>query len=492
MRRKNWLASTGLRSVKDLARDDQGTVFVYFTVLAAVLFGLAGLSVDMGRLVSTNTQAKSAADASALAAATAMAAAVRASGADPSNPQPVIAAVWQAAQQGVTNRQNFATVTNGGSTTTGGTVQITNVRLLTSLPELNGGSSSASVDAYVTGDPWKAHFVEVTTETLTQTNFFMAAVGGTPTANTQARAVAGFNQVVCNIIPLWICNPAEANGAGSVFTTADWRGREALVKSDSTWAPGNFGLLDGPYGQGAKEVAETLAMVAPNTCFKSGGVDLRPGKANSVRTSLNTRFDIYENPHFGKAEGDPNFRPAVNVTKGRVWTGNGANKCSKFSEPGPPTAMGFPRDPDLSTSNRFGNGQWDCAQYWSVNHTGTPPAGCTATSTMTRYEMYRYEIQNNKIPNNSAKGGENGNPTCYKGATPPSDTPDRRIIYFAILNCLQHSLNGNQSNVPVAAFGKGFLPEKVQSDDDFVFEIIDVVRPGADDGVLHEIVQLYR
>lgn len=479
---------SGSRSKAELVRDDRGSVMILFAVLASALVGIVGLSLDLGRLYTTNTQAKSAADASALAAATVLAAALRAPGADPSSPQPVIDAVWQAAQQGVRNRHNFATVNSGGSTSTGGTVQITNVRLLTSLPELNGGSSEAAVDAYVTTNPWQAHFVEVTTQTLSQDNLFIPVLGGSQTSTTQARAIAGYIQVMCNIPPVWICNPAEVDGAGTPFTTEDWRGRQILLRSaapGAAWSPGNFGLLDAPYGQSVPAVTRAMASAAPEACFQSRGVDLRPGQANPVVDGLNTRFDIYGSPHLSKS--DPNYRPALNVAKGYKFNNpscntNGANATT------PTPNEQLPRDASFGASGRLGNGVWNCLTYWNANHPGhTAPAGCTDPSQMTRYELYRYEIDNGLF-------SLNGAPYCYQGATPIPATPDRRVLYFAIVNCSQQGLNGNRDDVPVAAFGKAFLTEPVLAppNDEIVIEVIDVVRPGADDGVLHEIVQLYR
>ncbi|HYH17748.1 MAG TPA: pilus assembly protein TadG-related protein [Azospirillum sp.] len=460
---------------------------ILFAVLVSALVGIVGLSLDLGRLYTTNTQAKSAADASALAAATVLAAALRAPGADPSTPQPVIDAVWQAAQQGVRNRHNFATVSSGGAASTGGTVQITNVRLLTSLPELNGGSSEAAVDAYVTTDPWQAHFVEVTTETLSQDNLFIPVLGGSQTSNTQARAIAGYTQVMCNITPVWICNPAEVDGAGTPFNADDWRGREILLRSaapGSAWSPGNFGLLDGPYGQSVPAVTRAMAMAAPEVCFRSPGVDLRPGEANPVVDGLNTRFDIYGSPHLSR--NDPNYRPALNVAKGFKF--NNPSCTMNGSNPITTTPDKLPRDTSFGANGRLGNGVWDCLTYWNDNHAGhTAPADCTNPSQMTRYELYRHEIDNGLLSTDGA-------PHCYQGATPIPADPDRRMLYFAIINCSQQGLNGNRSDVPVTAFGKAFLTEPVSAppNDEIVIEIVDVVRPGADDGVLHEIVQLYR
>lgn len=506
------------RPLRALARTEDGSVLPYFAVLAAVLVGTVSLSVDVGRMVDTNTEAKSAADAAAISAAAILASAVRTPGQDAAS---IRTAVTNAASTVAVNRQTFGTAAAaGGGTTTGGAVTVSKVRLLTGLPEQNGGSATAPIGAaYETTDPWQARFVEVTTESLTTDHVFAPVLGGAKSSQTSAAAVAGVIQVVCRIPPVWICNPAD-NGstANPIFDGSVWRGREALLKAsgaNASWTPGNFGLLDAPAGQGASAVADLLASAAPNDCFTSQGANLRPGAASSVRTAFNTRFDMYEAPFFnGNAKTDPNYRPAVNVTKGYIQAsaggggngngkgnggggngGGGGNACTLTAST-PPTAMGLPRDKDLTTSNRFGNGQWDCPSYWAVNHPGkTAPANCTNPSKMSRYDMYRYEIDNNLIPNNGA-GRENGNPACYSNAgTPPSDSPDRRVVYFAIVNCSQQALNGNRDNVPVAAFGKAFLPEPVVNkggDDEVVIEFIDVVKVGADDGVLHEIVQLYR
>lgn len=484
------------RPLRALARNEEGSVLPYFAVLAAVLVGAVSLSVDVGRVVDTNTEAKSAADAAAISAAAILASAVRTAGQDAAS---ITAAVQNAASTVAVNRQTFASAAAAGGTTTGGAVKVTKVRLLTGLPEQNGGSASTPIGAaYETADPFQAHFVEVTTEALTTDYLFAPVLGGAKSTQTNAVAVAGVIQVVCRIPPVWICNPNDTGSTTNpIFDGSSWRGREALLKAsgaNASWTPGNFGLLDAPAGQGASAVADLLASAAPNTCFKSQGVNLRPGSASSVRTAINTRFDMYETPNFGgNANKDPNYRPALNVTKGYIPTSG--NACS-VQPSSPPTAMGLPRDSDLSSTNRFGNGQWDCASYWKVNHNGKKaPANCTNPSTMSRYDMYRYEIDNKMIPDNG-KNRENGNPTCYSNPTnPPTDSPDRRVIYFAIVNCSQYALNGNRDNVPVAAFGKAFLPEPVVNkggDDEMVIEFIDVVKVGADDGVLHEIVQLYR
>jgi hypothetical protein len=255
--------------------------------------------------------------------------------------------------------------------------------------------------------------------------------------------------------------------------------------------PGNFGLLDSPTGQGARDIAELLASSNPNSVCVGNTVDLKPGQTQGASTGINTRFDMFDNPFFGAAaaRNNPNYRPARNVTKGLVRT----NPCTYAAPALPNQAMSLPRDPNLSAANRFGNGAWNCAAYWAINHPGVPaPAGCTNPASISRYAIYRHEIAT-AIPNN-APAGEDGNPRCYSGPAAP-EQPDRRVVYFAVINCLEQGpIRGNASGVKVKAFAKAFVTEPVGNppDSDFYLEVIDVVKPGADDGVLHDIVQIYR
>ncbi len=68
------------------------------------------------------------------------------------------------------------------------------------------------------------------------------------------------------------------------------------------------------------------------------------------------------------------------------------------------TTSGLPEDtafPKLGGAE--GNGQWDCADYWAINHPHGPPAatlgtalggacGAPGQTTVSRYQVYRYEI----------------------------------------------------------------------------------------------------
>ena len=113
-----------------------------------------------------------------------------------------------------------------------------------------------------------------------------------------------------------------------------------------------------------------------------------------------------------------------------------------------------------------------------------------------RYEVYRWEIDEGEIPNNSATGGENGNAQCNTNGV--SDTVDRRIIYAAVINCADVGLSGGSDpSVPALTFVKMFMTQPMtkgndDSDDTLFVELVDIVKPGTADEVVHDIVQLYR
>ena len=68
------------------------------------------------------------------------------------------------------------------------------------------------------------------------------------------------------------------------------------------------------------------------------------------------------------------------------------------------TTSGLPEDVSFpSLGGAEGNGQWDCANYWAINHPRGPSAatvgtalggvcGAPAQTSVSRYQVYRYEI----------------------------------------------------------------------------------------------------
>lgn len=486
-----------------LIKDKDGATLVYVSLILTVLFGGVALAIDFSRYYTTDTQAQAAADAAALAAATQL------DGGADSIARATNAAITTPL---VSNSQRFSE--NSSNDTN---VRISSIRFLSGLPASDDTEIDSSFETTV---PRQAEFVEVTTEILTHRNLFLPILGSDETRAVTAKAVAGQESAICRVTPLAICNPNEdILGAGAPFNVQDWRGRQIVVKmagNGASWAPGNFGLLDTPdNSQSSPDLADMLAAVdGANQCF-STQLNTRPGQVASLRSALNTRFDIYENPFFANDDGDPRYAPSPNVTKGRLWqssgngNGGGGNPCANFTEPGAPDAMGLPRDnsfltPGGGSGGRFGNGAWDCQNYFNVNHPGvTPPFTCQNNSTATtRYQVYRWEIDSGSIPGSSTGAQEEGAPICYSGDSSAITTDadfDRRLLHFAVMNCIEHNVSGNESDVPSEAFVRAFMTEPVgdesvpgNNDFDVYLEIVDVLQPGVADGPLREYVEIFR
>jgi hypothetical protein len=142
---------------------------------------------------------------------------------------------------------------------------------------------------------------------------------------------------------------------------------------------------------------------------------------------------------------------------------------------GYPDIMGHPRDichavgleascaagPD--TGGRIGDGVWDRNAYFRVNYGyTTASAWQTATglsSAATRFEVYQWELANppSAVPQGPF-AGTNGYhyPVCRPA--PSADTPDRRRISAALVNCKAENLNG-KADVAVAKWLDLFLVE---------------------------------
>jgi hypothetical protein len=343
-----------------------------------------------------------------------------------------------------------------------------------------------------------------------------AFFGGANTVTTAASAVAGFDQVVCGVTPLYVCNPYETPGMTYDEATEALQhaaanptdqGRLIRLRQYGGNAPSaatDYGFLSSPtLGSDEMSLIDAIAVVRPAACFLQRGVNFRPGLVRSVREGFNVRLDIYEGAMSGKYN-DSNYRPAQNVRKGYVVASGGENQNACATRRGanwpigspPDQVTGLPLDRTWPYFGSMGEGNWDFDTYWQVNHgdSGPPPdlnGGLASNADVpSRYRVYRYEIEQGHVADVSL-GGESGAPACYSGDD-LSGTSDRRILHAAIVNCQSLQLMGEeQFSVPVAAFGKLFLTLPLAiSQTDLYVEMVGLVRPG--DGVSFDVVQLYR
>ncbi len=549
------------RIARCFLKTEGGGVAIYVALVSAVMIGFGALVVDLGRLFTLQTELQNAADAAALAGAAELDgtsdAITRARAAA------TTALVTVSSPTGLLNFQTFA---SGGAGVTFD--PNADIRFLSSLPTTDDDPITAS---HLTTDPRNAFYIEVTA-VARQLDYLLAPVlaarlggdGQGPTSGqADAVAVAGFNSVVCKFPPLMICNPNEVLGAGTPFVPV--QGEIVKLKSSgsgSAWVPGNFGLLECPDGNpGAKCVQQEIADINPNGCF-STLVDPKTGQnMGPIKSGVNVRFDMYQNPGYQNAKNDARYPPAINVNKGKYKSGS---KYKAYEdEATPPVGIPMPTHPCYATSTcadpslggteheRFAppptDDQWSVGgagadTYWEINHLGEDfdawkvcgicPGGGTnidadGDQIVTRYEMYTWEIANALIPVGDTDGdgapppdlddpttvssttGENGNPMTYTGSGPK--TAGRRVIPVAVLNCVEFNIKGGSGGpFPVEAFAKMFLvrPAADSSEADpnctpgggqgnckeaqIYMEMIDILKPGIDDEILHDIIQLYR
>ena len=188
-----------------------------------------------------------------------------------------------------------------------------------------------------------------------------------------------------------------------------------------------------------------------------------PGDKQPAADGLNTRFDIYANG-FRSCRAYP---PDQNVRKGFIPQGN-VNWCNAipFAANWPlsnPVATPLPVDSNMIAADQsfnpavnLGNGTWNCAAYWSIAHSigpgkNSPPAGCTSTATISRYDVYRYELN---FLSDRSTGAEFARPQCN-----PPGAANRRVLTVPIVNCGSSPVPvlNNAERVPVAAYGRFFL-----------------------------------
>ena len=486
----------GTQFVRAFWDDTSGVILPYVTVMLVVIVGLSALALDGARLMSLQTQLQNGADALALAGAAELDrlpdAETRARG---------------AIEHLLANSTLFGSGTNRA-------IAVSKIQFYSRLPSNDATAMSAGVLAT---RPTNARFVSVTVRPVTLLTILPTGLfNGAKTITTSASAVAGFDQVICGVTPIYVCNPYETPRMTYDQATealqhaaANPADQGRLIRlhqydGNARYAAADYGFLTSlTLGSDDASLIDSVAVVRPPACFLQRRVDVRPGVVQSVHEGFNVRFDIYEGSMSDKYK-DSDYRPAQNVRKGYVLVSSAnQNACATRRGANWPIdspadqVMGLPLDRDWPYFGRVGEGNWDSNKYWQVNHGAD--AGPSAmvdgeaegnTDVPSRYRVYRYEIEQGLVGDVSL-GGESGAPACYSGGD-LSAVPDRRILHAAVINCQNlGSLDEPHANVPVAAFGKFFLTLPLaRAQTDLYVEMVGLVRPG--DGVSFDVVQLYR
>jgi hypothetical protein len=350
-----------------------------------------------------------------------------------------------------------------------------------------------------------------------------------------AQAVATYRTAACEVTPLFICNPFEREGGIDNLQVAFAQGRlhgrliRLLPRGNGTAFPGNFGLLSSTVGDattqpGINALRETFATGRNATCYDARVVETQPGRPAAIRTGINVRFDMYE----GSMNGNRNragYEPAANVRRGFVVTSGGANPnwCQAVPTPDPTWARRFPDNAEMlavaGSGATIGNGDWDLASYWSTNHptrAALSPAELASISSFparqpSRYDIYRYEIESATYPNNLVADTSRGDPTrtgpngagtresglplCSNSPVSAAPDRDRRVIFAAIIDCLDNADNAGRSTLPVNSFASIFLVSPMlrggSNDEEngvIDVEIVDITGPGGN-GTLDTFVR---
>lgn len=487
--------------VKQFWDDRDGVILPYVAIMLVVILGLVALAIDASHLMVVQTQVQDAADALALAGAAEL----------DRRPDSIIRAE-AAIHNLVANPVRGAGISR--------VAEVSGIDFLRSLPR---SDDLPVTSANLTDDPTLAAYVQVTVKPVAIGMIFpLSLLPEHSSVGIGAQAVAGYDQIVCNAAPVFVCNPYETASmtyyqATEALLAADQASashsrlvRLARSQSKGGYAAGDFGYLApatgylpasecGPGGEGG--IPQALAASTVKACFRLSGVRVIPSDDQPAMDGLNTRFDLYANG-FRSCRGYP---PDINVRKGYTasydvdWCDNAIP-----ANPGWPMPVGAaaalpvdqnminPGHQSLNAQVSVGSGVWDCATYWSIAHAvgagkNSPPPGCTATATITRYSVYQYELN---FLGDRSLGGEFGGPRCVA-----TGAPDRRIMTAAIVNCGSSpvSVVDYAQGIPVAAFGRFFLTLPATSGDtggNPYAEFLGVVKRS--DPSSEDMVQLYR
>jgi hypothetical protein len=485
--------------VTDLWHDQDGAIIPYLAMMLAVIIGLSALTLDGSRLMNLQTQLQNGADALALAGATEL----------DRRPDSIVRA-----EAAIRNLIANPVVGTGVDQT----VKVSGIDFLRSLP---ASDDLPVTSANLTDDATLAAYVQVTVAPITmQTIFPVSLTAGRLNIALSAQSVAGYDQVVCNISPLSVCNPFETPGMtyyqatqALVAASQNQESQRRLIRlaggefNNRAYGAGSIGYVAPATGYfpasacgpgSAYGMPQALAASRVRACFRLSAVNLLPSEDSPAMDALNTRFDIYANGFYSCRI----YAPDLNVRKGYVAFGN-VNWCNAI--PGgsnwpilDPNVAALPVDANmirpngtLDTSADVGNGSWNCAAYWSDAHyvgpgKGSPPPGCSGAATTSRYQVYNYEM--NFLTDRSL-GGETGAPQC----APPGEI-NRRVISAAIINCgsTPVPMRAEVQGVPVAAFGRFFLvlPANSHSGANPYAEFLGLVKRS--DPSSSDMVQLYR
>ncbi|MFU8835613.1 pilus assembly protein TadG-related protein [Roseovarius autotrophicus] len=516
-------------------KDESGYILVLGLLVMPVFIGFGLLIIDVGRGNNAHADLSAAADAVALAGARELD-----GGTDAIDRARV-------AMAQITNSVAMLSRTEPGQMETlvyadaaGNEFEVV---FLTTIPD----NDTDPIDfSFATADGTQAEYVYVRAQSIDlESNFtrLFSQILNQETVPVAAVAVAtALPEVICDVPPLYICNPFEFDGAGNYvgdeiqnrFAAGDFHARMIKLhpKGSDTPSPGNFGFLSVNGSSSADAIRDIFAGARNPTCYPAGTVRTSPGAANSISQGVNTRFDIYTGSFSNYNPNSPNafpIGPAENVRKGirpDVLPNGTVNHCfgpssgtlgddhimgsnGLFNANGvDDEVFGFPDNlvmtpPNQGVQGAFaGVGEWDAQNYLDQNYgagvvdANLIPRSFAGTSEPSRYDVYRYELAND-LHLLTSPGGESGEALCGPNKNQPINpitATDRRVMVAAIIDCGQVSgAGGGVTDFPVNSFASIFLTRPMISptpgqDATIDIEIIDITGFGGN-GTLDDFVR---
>jgi len=461
--------------MRSFRRDKDGYVLVLAVLVLPVFFGFALIILDIGRGNNAHSDLSAAADAVALAAAAELDGGVDA---------------IPRAKAAMANLQtNVSMLARSGPDMAISLVYADvadNEFTVVFLEEIPEEDTTPITQAYLTANATtistEAKYVYVRAQSRNLDTVFFNPVSLLPASvPIAAVAVAKSVTAICDIPPLYICNPFEFDSSGiyvgdelqTRFAEGDLHGRMVRLhpKGSGTHAPGNFGFLSVDGSSSADSIRDFFAGNRNPTCVATDTVRTKPGAASSISQGINTRFDIYEGPYSNWRNASKPFviGPAVNVRKGirpdvAIHGPNvDINDCVGQGSSGTPgddhlndVAVGW----DANATNDYvygladngamaapnlgipgasiGTGNWPIEDYLAENYGAAAPlvsaipnsfAGSSSSVgalVPSRYDVYRYEISSGlysmRHPGEMEGGsasGESGESMCGPNKTHP-------------------------------------------------------------------------
>lgn len=467
-------------------RNEDGYVLIFAILVLPVFFGFALIILDIGRGNNAHSDLSTAADALALAGAREL------DGRDDAITRAKVA-------------MGYLNNTVGMLAYTGPGIKIElvyqdvndneyTVHFLSDIPDLDTTPITAAyISANTAATGQDAKFVYVSAQSQDLETFWTNPVTMLrQTVPIAARAVAtNPGPVACNVMPIFICNPFEGSGNSNFddrFANGELYGRlfEMHFSESSSPGPGNFGFLRTALGSGASVLREALAIGDAKTCYEQSGVDTKPGQnVGPVEQAINTHFGLYAG-FYTSRRNEVKYRPAFNVRMGQKQQGQ---SCREYNEEESNfDAMALPQGTTMVSipGGMMSDGpDWDIDLYWDINHgfhatpplpPYTPPSAPTGdirnyfsshpsgftpgTVAPSRYDTYIYEMSSDVLMSDSAPNGEVGLPQCTNLDLDDYTSPeyrDRRVIFAAVLNCVEQDLQGAETDVPAISFVKMFM-----------------------------------